>query len=95
MLGCVLLVKRPKRIAQLRLLLVEPSTRGLGIGRRLVEECIRFAREAGYKKMVLWTHANLTAARAIYRKTGFKLVGTDSNEDFGPHVTAETWEMVL
>jgi DNA-binding MarR family transcriptional regulator/N-acetylglutamate synthase-like GNAT family acetyltransferase len=93
--GCVLLVKRSKRIAQLRLLLVEPSARGLGIGRRLVEECIRFAHETGYKKIVLWTHDNLTAARAIYRKTGFQLVGTDSHEDFGPRVTAETWEMVL
>jgi DNA-binding MarR family transcriptional regulator/N-acetylglutamate synthase-like GNAT family acetyltransferase len=93
--GCVLLVKRSKRIAQLRLLLVEPTARGLGIGKRLVEECIRFARETGYKKIVLWTHDNLTAARAIYRKTGFQLVGTDNHEDFGPQVTAETWEMVL
>ena len=94
-LGCVSLVKRSKRVAQLRLLLVEPAARGLGIGRRLVEECIRFTREAGYKKIVLWTQDNLTAARTIYQKTGFQLVATDSHEDFGPRVTSETWEMAL
>jgi DNA-binding MarR family transcriptional regulator/N-acetylglutamate synthase-like GNAT family acetyltransferase len=92
-LGCVLLVKRSKQIAKLRLLLVEPSARGLGIGKRLVEECIRFAREKGFKKIALWTHSNLSAARGIYQKTGFQLVGTDSHEDFGPRVTAETWEL--
>ena len=94
-LGFVLLVKRSKQIAKLRLLLVEPSARGLGIGKRLVEECIRFAREKGYKKVVLWTHSNLSAARGIYQKAGFKLVATDSHEDFGPRVTAETWELAL
>jgi GNAT superfamily N-acetyltransferase len=94
-LGCVLLVKRSKQIAKLRLLLVEPSARGLGIGKRLVEECIRFAREKGYKKIELWTHSNLSAARGIYQKVGFQLVGTDSHEDFGPRVTAETWELRL
>ena len=94
-LGCVLLVKHSKQIAQLRLLLVEPSARGLGIGKRLVDECVRFAREAGYKKMMLWTHSNLTAARAIYQKAGFQLIGTDSHEDFGPRLTSETWEAVL
>jgi DNA-binding MarR family transcriptional regulator/GNAT superfamily N-acetyltransferase len=95
MAGCVFLVKRSKRIAQLRLLLVEPSARGLGIGKRLVEECIRFARETGYKKIVLWTHDNLTAARAIYQKAGFQLTATGSHEDFGPRVTSETWELGL
>ena len=94
-LGCVLLVKSSKQIAKLRLLLVEPSARGLGIGKRLVEECIRFAREKGYRKIVLWTHSNLSAARGIYQKAGFQLVGTDSHEDFGPRVTAETWELRL
>ncbi|MBV8481424.1 MAG: MarR family transcriptional regulator [Verrucomicrobia bacterium] len=94
-LGCVLLVKRSKQIAKLRLLLVEPSARGLGIGKCLVEECIRFAREKGYKKMVLWTHSNLSAARGIYHKAGFQLVGTDSHADFGPRVTSETWELWL
>lgn len=94
-LGFVLLVKRSKQIAKLRLLLVEPSARGLGIGKRLVEACIRFAREKGYKKIVLWTHSNLTAARGIYQKAGFRLVSTGSHEDFGPRVTAETWELAL
>jgi DNA-binding MarR family transcriptional regulator/N-acetylglutamate synthase-like GNAT family acetyltransferase len=94
-LGCVLLVKSSKQSAKLRLLLVEPSARGLGIGKRLVEECIRFARENGYKKIVLWTHSNLSAARGIYQKAGFQLVATDSHENFGPRVTAETWELRL
>jgi DNA-binding MarR family transcriptional regulator/N-acetylglutamate synthase-like GNAT family acetyltransferase len=94
-LGCVLLVKSAKQIAKLRLLLVEPSARGLGIGKHLVDECIRFAREKGYEKIVLWTHSNLSAARGIYQKAGFQLVGTDSHEDFGPRVTAETWELQL
>ena len=94
-LGFVLLVKRSKQIAKLRLLLVEPAARGLGIGKRLVEECIRFAREKGYKKIVLWTHSNLSAARGIYQKAGFQLVATDSHEDFGQRVTAETWELQL
>jgi DNA-binding MarR family transcriptional regulator/N-acetylglutamate synthase-like GNAT family acetyltransferase len=94
-LGCVLLVKRSKQIAKLRLLLVEPSARGLGIGQRLVEECIHFAREKGYKKIVLWTHSNLSAARRIYQKAGFQLVRTDRHADFGPPVTAETWELAL
>jgi len=88
-------VKRSKQIAKLRLLLVEPAARGLGIGKRLVEECIRFAREKGYKKIVLWTHSNLSAARGIYQKAGFQLVATDSHEDFGQRVTAETWELQL
>jgi DNA-binding MarR family transcriptional regulator/GNAT superfamily N-acetyltransferase len=94
-LGFVLLVKRSKQIAKLRLLLVEPSARGLGIGKRLVEECIRFAREKGYKKIVLWTHSNLSAARGIYQKAGFQLVATSTHQDFGPRVTAETWELTL
>ena len=94
-LGCVLLVKSSKQIAKLRLLLVEPSARGLGIGKRLVEECIRFAREKGYKKIVLWTQSNLTAARGIYQKAGFELVATNNHEDLGPRLTAETWELRL
>jgi DNA-binding MarR family transcriptional regulator/N-acetylglutamate synthase-like GNAT family acetyltransferase len=93
--GCVLLVRKSKRVAQLRLLLVEPSARGLGIGKRLVQECIRFSRESGYKKIVLWTQDVLTAARAIYKKAGFNLIAAYTNEDFGPRVTSETWEMAL
>jgi N-acetylglutamate synthase-like GNAT family acetyltransferase len=95
-LGCVFLVKDAKTIARLRLLLVEPSARGAGLGRRLVEECIAFAREKGYRKLVLWTHAHLGAARAIYRKTGFrKLPKTEAHTSFGPRAVSEYWELEL
>lgn len=82
--------------ARLRLLLVEPAARGTGLGRRLVEECIAFAREKRYRKLVLWTHANLAAARAIYRKTGFrKLAKTEAHATFGPRAVSEFWELEL
>ncbi len=93
--GSVFLVKHLKGIAKLRMLLVEPSARGHGIGRRLVDECIRFARQAGYRKITLWTQNNLTAARAIYKKTGFTLVASVPNNDFGHGLMSETWELVL
>jgi GNAT superfamily N-acetyltransferase len=77
-------------------LLVEASARGLGIGQRLVEECIRFARQVGYKKMVLWTQSELKAARAIYQKTGFQLVGEEKHDSWGrKNLIAETWELKL
>ena len=85
--GSVTLVKKTDRIAKLRLLYVEPSARGLGLGGRLVEECVRFAREAGYKKITLWTNSMLIAARRLYEMQGFRLVSTDG--DF------ETWELGL
>jgi DNA-binding MarR family transcriptional regulator/GNAT superfamily N-acetyltransferase len=95
-LGCVFLVQKNKTTAQLRLLLVEPGARGTGLGRRLVEECIAFARAKGYRKLVLWTHAHLTAARAIYRKTGFrKLPKTEAHDSFGPRAVSEFWELKL
>ena len=90
--GSVFLVKKDEETAKLRLLLIEPSARGFGLGRRLVEECIRFAKQAGYKKITLWTQSNLTAARAIYEKTGFKLMSQQRNKSFGKELVAETWE---
>jgi DNA-binding MarR family transcriptional regulator/GNAT superfamily N-acetyltransferase len=82
--------------ARLRLLLVEPSARGSGLGRRLVEAGIAFAREKGYRKLVLWTHANLAAARAIYRETGFRRLNrTEAHRSFGPRAVSEFWELEL
>jgi DNA-binding MarR family transcriptional regulator len=93
--GCVFVVHEDATTARLRMLLTEPSVRGAGLGRRLVRGCITFAREAGYKKMVLWTHAVLIAARAIYAGEGFVLTATESNDLFGPHLISETWELEL
>jgi DNA-binding MarR family transcriptional regulator/N-acetylglutamate synthase-like GNAT family acetyltransferase len=94
--GCVFVVKQSSTTAKLRLLIVEPSARGAGLGRRLVDECIAFARAKGYKKLVLWTHAHLVAARAIYRDAGFKkLPKTEVHDTFGPKAVSEFWELKL
>jgi N-acetylglutamate synthase-like GNAT family acetyltransferase len=94
--GCVFVVQQSPTIAKLRLLLVEPSARGTGLGRRLVDECIAFSRAKGYKKLVLWTHSHLAAAREIYRKTGFKkLQRTEVHDTFGPRAVSEFWELKL
>jgi DNA-binding MarR family transcriptional regulator/GNAT superfamily N-acetyltransferase len=93
--GSILLVKDTEEIARLRLLLVEPKARGLGIGARLVEECVRFAREARYKKITLWTHSVLTAARHIYEQAGFKLIDSSKHNEFGKVLVGETWDLDL
>src|SRR5579864_5962568 len=94
--GSVFVVKKSQSVAKLRLLFVDPSARGLGIGKRLVEECLRFARDAGYKKIMLWTQSELCAARRIYENAGFKLMGREKHQNWGrKDLIAETWELKL
>jgi DNA-binding MarR family transcriptional regulator/N-acetylglutamate synthase-like GNAT family acetyltransferase len=93
--GSVFLVRKNATTAKLRLLLVEPRARGLGIGARLVEECVRFARAAGYRKLVLWTQSELSAARRVYERAGFKRVRAEPHRSFGKKLVAETWQLAL
>ena len=84
-----------RTVAKLRLLLLEPRARGRGLGKRLVQECIAFARARGYRKLVLWTQSNLAAARAIYKGCGFELKKTEPHASFGVSLTGEYWELSL
>lgn len=98
--GCIMLVKddpkaRQADVSRIRLLVLEARARGLGIGKRLVDECVKFSREKGYRRITLWTHSELSAARGIYAKAGFVKTGEESHDDWGGKATSEFWDMEL
>jgi DNA-binding MarR family transcriptional regulator/GNAT superfamily N-acetyltransferase len=93
--GCIFLVRADAATAKLRLLLVEPTARGAGIGRRLIAECVDFARAAGYRRVVLWTNDILIAARQLYVQAGFRLIASKPHRDFGPAIMGEDWALEL
>jgi GNAT superfamily N-acetyltransferase len=93
--GCIFCVKKSEKIAQLRILLVEPHARGAGVGTRLVDECLRFARGAGYIEMMLWTNDILVDARRIYERFGFKLIEEERHHSFGKDLVGQNWAVTL
>jgi len=94
--GSVFLVRKSNTVAKLRLLYVEPAVRGFGIGSRLIDECVRFARHPAYRNITLWTQSELDAARRLYKKAGFTLIGKKSHDSFGrTGLVAETWDLAL
>lgn len=93
--GSVFVVRRSATVAQLRLLILTPAARGLGLGARLTDECIAFARAKGYRKLMLWTQSNLAAARAIYKARGFRHVKSEPHDAYGQRLTSEIWELKL
>ncbi len=93
--GSVFVVRQSRTIAKLRLFIVDPAVRGSGIGARLVDECIRFARRAGYRTLILWTQSELLAARHLYERAGFKRVASERHQSFGHDLVGETWELQL
>lgn len=93
--GSVFLVKDSEQVARLRLLLVDPAARGRGLGTRLTAECVRFARQSGYRSITLWTHSVLTAARHVYERAGFRLTSSEQRRSFGQDVVSEHWDLIL
>jgi DNA-binding MarR family transcriptional regulator/N-acetylglutamate synthase-like GNAT family acetyltransferase len=93
--GSVFLVRKSKAVAKLRLLVLDPKARGQGLGKRLTQACLQFAREKGYRKVVLWTQSHLAAARAIYKAEGFVKTASEKHRSFGKDLVAETWELAL